>query len=111
MAVTSTWSINEPNVKSDVSDGFIKQLGYRVDGVDDGTNTKYRATGSVSFTKPDTLPGDFIAFESVTKDNAIAWVKAALGSDQVTAIEANIATQIGLIDTPVEKLGAPNSWS
>jgi len=111
MAVTSTWSINEPSVKSDVSDGFIRELVYRVDGVNDTTNTTYRSTGSVQFTKPSSLPSDFIAFESVTKDNAIAWVKAALGSDEVTATEANIATQIGLIDTPVEKLGAPTSWS
>ena len=110
MAVTSIWSLNESNVKSDMADGFIKELVYRVDGVDDGTNTKFRATGSVSFTKPDTLPGDFIAFESVTKDNAIAWVKAALGTDQVTAIETNVARRIGLIDVPTEKLGAPTSW-
>ena len=110
MAVTSTWSINESNVKSDVSDGFIKELVYRVDGEDDTTNTKYRSTGSVSFVKPSSLPSEFIAFESVTKENAIAWVKAALGSDQVAATEANIATQIGLIDTPAEKLGAPTSW-
>ena len=111
MAVTSTWSINESNVKSDVSDGFIKELVYRVDGEDDTTNTKYRSTGSVSFVKPSSLPSEFIAFESVTKENAIAWVKAALGSDQVAATEANIATQIGLIDTPVEKVGAPTSWA
>ena len=111
MAVTSTWSINEPNVKSDKSDGFIKELVYRVDGVDDTTNTKYRSTGSVSFSKPDALPSEFIQFESVTKTNCIDWIKASLGADQVTAIETNIATQIGLIDTPVEKLGAPTSWS
>ena len=110
MAVTSTWSINEPNVKSDVSDGFIKELVYGVDGVDDGTKTKYRATGSVQFTKPSSLPSEFIQFESVTREKALEWVKAALGSDQVTAIETNIATQIGLIDTPVEKVGAPTSW-
>ena len=110
MAVTSTWSINEPNVKSDKSDGFIKKLVYRVDGVDDGTNTKYRSTGSVQFTKPSPLPSEFIAFESVSKEKAIEWVKASLGADSVAATEANIATQIGLIDTPVEKLGAPTSW-
>ena len=110
MAVTSTWSINEPNVKSDKSDGFIKELVYRVDGKDDTTNTEYRSTGSVSFTKPSSLPSEFIAFESVTKEKAIEWVKASLGSDQVAATEANIATQIGLIDNPTEKLGAPTSW-
>ena len=111
MAVTSTWSINEPNVKSDKSDGFITELVYRVDGVDDVTNTTYRSTGSVPFVKPSSLPSEFTAFESVTKTQAIAWVKAALGSDQVAATEANIATQIGLIDTPTEKLGAPTSWA
>tara|TARA_B100000700_G_scaffold129342_1_gene144949 strand:+ start:122 stop:454 length:333 start_codon:yes stop_codon:yes gene_type:complete len=110
MAVTSTWSINESNVKSDIADGFIKELVYRVDGEDDGTKTKYRVTGSVSFSKPDPLPSEFIAFESVTKDKALEWVKSALGTDQVTAIETNIATQIGLIDAPVEKVGAPTSW-
>ena len=110
MAVTSTWSINDNATKRLVADDYIIELVYRVDGVDDTSNTKYRSTGSVQFTKPSSLPSDFIAFESVTKDNAIAWVKAALGSDQVAATEANIATQIGLIDTPVEKLGAPTSW-
>ena len=46
----------------------------------------------------------------MTKEKAIEWVKAALGSDQVAAIESNIAAKIGLIDTPTEKLGAPTSW-
>ena len=110
MAVTSTWSINEPNVKSDVADGFIRQLVYRVDGVDDTTNTTYRSTGSVSFAKPSSLPSEFIQFESVTKTNCIDWIKASLGADRVAAIESDIATQIGLIDTPTEKLGAPTSW-
>tara|TARA_R100000808_G_C2073559_1_gene100093 strand:- start:315 stop:650 length:336 start_codon:yes stop_codon:yes gene_type:complete len=110
MTVTSTWSINEPNVKSDVSDGFIRQLVYRVDGVDDTTNTTYRSTGSVSFAKPSSLPSEFIQFESVTKTNCIDWIKASLGADRVAAIESDIATQIGLIDTPTEKLGAPTSW-
>ena len=114
MAITSVWEINEPQTLSDVSDGFIKKLVYRVKGMDDASGTaveRYRVTGSVSFTKPDPLPSEFIAFESVTKDNGLTWIKAALGSDQVTAIETNIATQIGLIDTPVEKVGAPTSWS
>ena len=110
MAVTSTWSINGQNVKSDVSDGFIKELVYRVDGEDDGTKTKYRATGSVKFTKPSSLPSEFIQFESVTKTNCIDWIKASLGADRVAAIESDIATQIGLMDTPVEKLGAPTAW-
>jgi hypothetical protein len=46
----------------------------------------------------------------VTREKAVEWVKASLGADSVAATEANIATQIGLIDNPTEKLGAPTSW-
>ena len=108
MAITKVWEINETGVKSDTSDGFITELVYRVKGMDDGVE-KHRVTGSVSFAKPNSLPSEFIAFESVTKDNAMSWVKAALG-DQVTAIENDITSKINLINTPVEKIGAPTSW-
>ena len=36
----------------------------------------------------------FTDYSSITKDNAIAWVKAVLGSDSVTEYETGVATQI-----------------
>jgi len=51
--------------------------------------------------------GDFTAYASVTKDNAVAWAKAAIGSDQVTAIETGIAAQITESKTPTSKTGVP----
>ena len=51
--------------------------------------------------------GDFTAYASVTKDNAVAWAKAALGSDQVTSIETGIAAQITESKTPTSKTGVP----
>ena len=48
-----------------------------------------RAYGIVVLAAADS--GSFTAYEDITKDNAIAWAKAALGSDEVTAIETNIA--------------------
>ena len=36
----------------------------------------------------------FTDYSSITKDNAIAWVKDVLGSDSVTAYETSVATQI-----------------
>ena len=36
----------------------------------------------------------FTDYSSITKDNAIAWVKAVLGSDLVTEYETSVATQI-----------------
>jgi len=51
--------------------------------------------------------GDFTAYASVSKDNAVAWAKAALGSDQVTSIETGIAAQITESKTPTSKTGVP----
>ena len=51
--------------------------------------------------------GNFTAYASVTKDNAVAWAKAALGSDQVTSIETGIAAQITESKTPTSKTGVP----
>ena len=51
--------------------------------------------------------GDFTAYASVSKDNAIAWAKAAIGSDEVTAIETGIAAQITESKTPTSKTGVP----
>ena len=51
----------------------------------------------------------FTAYASITKDNAIAWAKAALGSDEVTRIETSIAAQITESKTPTTSTGVP--WS
>ena len=52
-------------------------------------------------------PGSFTAYADITKDNAIAWAKAALGSDEVIAIETRIAEQITESKTPTKTSGVP----
>ena len=49
----------------------------------------------------------FTAYADITKDDAIAWTKAALGSDEVTAIETKIASQITESKTPTVSSGVP----
>ena len=49
----------------------------------------------------------FTAYEDITKENAIAWAKAALGSDEVTRIETSIAAQITESKTPTVTYGVP----
>ena len=49
----------------------------------------------------------FTAYADITKDNAIAWTKAALGSDEVTRIETKIAAQITESKTPTKTSGVP----
>tara|TARA_Y100000401_G_scaffold83607_1_gene68899 strand:- start:639 stop:977 length:339 start_codon:yes stop_codon:yes gene_type:complete len=61
--------------------------------------------GSVGLSEADSK--SFTAYAEITKDNAIAWVKAALGSDEVTAIETAIAAQITESKTPTTTSGVP----
>ena len=53
--------------------------------------------------------GSFTAYADITKQTAIAWAKAALGSDEVTRIETSIAAQIAESKTPTRFTGTP--WS
>ena len=61
--------------------------------------------GSVGLAAADS--GSFTAYADITKDNSIAWAKAALGSDEVTAIETRIAAQITESKTPTATSGVP----
>ena len=63
------------------------------------------AYGSIGLSEAD--PGSFTAYADITKDNAIAWAKAALGSDEVTAIETGIANQITESKSPTKTSGVP----
>ena len=70
----------------------------------DGDHTG-SAYGTVELAEADS--GSFTAYADITKDNAIAWAKAALGSDEVTAIETRIAAQITESKTPTKTSGVP----
>jgi hypothetical protein len=108
MAITYTWEINGTACKRDVADGYFTNVVYRVKGMD-GTEEKARHTGEVTYTKPESLPSEFIAFDASKKtpDSAtmITWVKNYLGTDAVTAIETDLKSAIDLINTPVQATG------
>ena len=70
----------------------------------DGDHTG-SAYGSVGLAEANSE--SFTAYADITKDNAIAWAKAALGSDEVTAIETQIAAQITESKTPTTTSGVP----
>ena len=108
MAITYTWEINGTACKRDVADGYFTNVVYRVKGMD-GTEEKARHTGEVTYTKPESLPSEFIAFDESKKtpDSAtmITWVKDYLGTDGVTKIETDLKSAIDLINTPVQATG------
>ena len=72
-----------------------------VDGVDH-SGSQY---GSVGIDTSDL--SDFTAYADVTESVAIAWAKEALGSDEVTRLETDVADQITLSKTPVTGTGGP----
>lgn len=112
MSITCVWEINGTACKRDLSDGYYTNIVYRVKGMD-GTEEKARRTGEITYNKPNSLPSEFIAFDTSKKtpDQAtmITWVKNALGSSAVTSLESSLKSEIDLIDNPVQATGVP--WS
>ncbi len=108
MAITYTWEINGTQCKRDVADGYYTNVVYRVKGIDD-TKEKARRTGEIVFSKPESLPSGFIAFDTSKKtpdeSTMLTWVKDSLGSTEVAAIEASLKAEIDLINTPVQETG------
>ena len=101
MAVT--WSITNTEYNTD-SDKGIVQAAWSASEVDgDHTGT---VSGRESYT-PDASDAGYIAYASVTEANVIAWVKATLGSDEVTRVETKVAAQITKSKTPPTGWGVP----
>lgn len=104
MAITKTWQVN--TMERDLSDGHVNKVIYRVIGKD-GDTEKARETGEVNFTKPESLPSDFVAYDKLDETTVLKWVKTALGTDDVAAIEKTLEDNIALINTPVTAVGKP----
>ena len=50
----------------------------------------------------------FVEWNDITEATAVGWAKAAIGTDEVTAIEAGIDAQIAELATPTTGTGV--SW-
>ena len=73
------------------TDGGVIVAHWRVSKAS-GDNTA-SAYGTVSFT-PDTTAEGYVAYDSLTEANVIAWVQGALDTDSLEAtLDANLAEQ------------------
>ncbi len=106
MAITKTWEIN--TLERDVSDGFVTKVIYRVKGLSDSVE-KSRLTGEVTFTKPDSLPSDFVAFASLDASTVLGWVQTAINATDynVAAMETTLEAQVNEVLTPTTASGVP----
>ena len=104
MAINKVWEVN--TMERDISDGFVNSVIWRCKAIDDSDNKEpadSRQTGEVTFTKPSSLPSDFKAYDSLDAATCIGWVKTALGTDGVAAVEAAIDTALAPATTAVGK--------
>ena len=116
MAVTKTWdivSMDSAPTEGSLSD-VVKTLHWTATGSETVGSGESAVTyssysyGSVGLADADS--SSFTAFGSITKDNAVAWAKAAIGTDEVTAIETSLESQITEQKTPsIESKTLP--WS
>ena len=100
MAITKTWEVN--TLERQLADGYVNKVIYRVVGIED-SEEKARATGAVDLEKPETL----IPYKDLTESTVLGWVKAKLGTEEVSRIEKLIEDEIARIKTPVSGTGTP----
>ena len=104
MAVTWNATLEGEKTVGSLSD-VVTTIHWTASDVDgEHTGSSY---GAVGLAEADS--GSFTAYADITKETAIAWAKAAMGADQVTAVEASIAAQITESKTPTRSTGVP--WS
>jgi len=57
--------------------------------------------------QPDPTASDFVAYAQVTEAQVIDWIKAAMGTEGVAALETSLDAQIAQIKTPATATGMP----
>ena len=99
MAITYTWTI--PQVDRTIANGGINTIHWRCSAVEgDHSVGSYGTVGC----SPDPSASDFIAYDSVSEANCIAWVQADVGKDDT---ESGLAAQIAVLKTPITGSGTP----
>ena len=96
MAVTWTISTLERNT----DDGVVVAHWRASDADGEHTGSSY---GTCGFT-PDADADNYVAYDSLTEETVIGWVKADVDAD---AIEASIAAQIADSKAPAITVGVP----
>jgi hypothetical protein len=105
---TFTWSIN--TLERELADGYVFTAHYSVNAVSstldpEGNPYSQGAYGSVGLERPD---GDLIAFDELTQEEVIGWVKAKLGGEEkVAEIEAALQARLDEVMSPTKINGVP----
>ena len=99
MAVTWNISTLERN-----TDNGVVVAHWRASDVDgDHSGSSY---GTCGFT-PDASADGYVAYDSLTEEEVIGWVKDSMGEEAVAGVEDSIAAQIAESKAPAVVVGTP----
>ena len=109
MADTYSWEVT--TLDHEISNGTVYTVHYTVsasrtnpvEGESDYTAGSYGTVGVTA----DPSSKSFIAYEDLTEDTCIGWVKEYLGGESVDAIEASISSDLDNQVNPVDAGGVP----
>ena len=99
------WTVSamDYNVSQDGYTNVVTTVHWRCSKTDgDNSGSSY---GAVGLEAPS---GSFVEWADVTEEMAVGWAKAAMGDEQVAAVEAAIDAQIAELATPTSGTGV--SW-
>ena len=109
MAATFTWTISQTDfvLSQDGLTNVINNLHWQCDAAETSGGKDYAAGnyGTQLLAAPD--PSGFTDYNSVTEADCVAWLKAAMGADAVTALEAGLQSSIDAQITPTTGEGVP----
>jgi hypothetical protein len=99
------WTVSamDYTVSQDGHTNVVNTVHWRVSKEDgDNSGSSY---GTVGLEAPS---GTFVEWDDITETTAVGWAKAALGDEQVAAVEASIDAQIAEQANPTSGTGV--SW-
>jgi hypothetical protein len=101
--ITYDWNCKtvDAYVEQGGNDDVVYNVHWRVTGTKEEGEKQYSSTNIGTQTLDISEITDFIPFDQVTNEQVVAWTQAAMGEEQVTFIETNIANAIELEINPV----------
>lgn len=103
------WSVVGLDVVKSVNSftNVVKTVYWKLEGIEDTYQTD--SYGSILLEFKLGPADEFIAYEDLTEETVIGWVKAVLGQERVQAYEASLQGQMDAIKDPVE-VNLPLPW-
>ena len=107
MAITYTWSITGLKTKNEGDNtNAVVQTYWKKIGTDENGN-EGTFSGATPFTSVDVPAGEFVAFEDLTEETVLDWIKSVVVGNYEQHVNGQIQKQIDDKITPVVEASLP----